>query len=193
MARLLLVIYKTTIKYIVYKRSSRNTFTERSYNAAGDIEFTTSKKLMYIDELTHERHKEAPLLFKRGNFPFNYTLYGTSFPKVIYEMVQKRIDEYLWYPLLRWHNEELIKSERFVNLRGYDHNVAFLNEMKLFNLGLITNEEVNTILAAKTPPVHELLSAVVPTTDEFECAICLERSVEGLVWHSKKCHIFHCV
>src|SRR5271156_5865989 len=88
---------------------------------------------------------------------------------------------------------KLIKSERFINLLGYDHNVAFLDERKLFKLGLITNEEVNTILAAKTPPVHELLSAMVPTTDEFECAICLERSVEGLVWHPKKCHIFHSV
>src|SRR5271156_537917 len=108
------------------------TFTERSYHAAGDIEFTTSKKLMVIDELTHERHKEAPLLFKRGNIPFNYTLYGTSFPKVIYEMVEKRIDEYRWYPNIRWQNEELKKSERFVNLRGYYYNVAFLDEKRLF-------------------------------------------------------------
>ena len=57
----------------------------------------------------------------------------------IYKM-EEEINKYLEQGI-----EELTNCQKFVNLWSHNHNVLFLNEKKLMNLGLITNE-VNTIL-----------------------------------------------
>src|SRR5271156_309207 len=156
-------------------------FTEGSYDAATKhMVFTTRKEVPYIDALTHERLEEEPLLFKRC-FPFSIKLHQVSFTEEICKMEDKESEAYNGTSFGKY----------YIDLRGYWHNVLFLNEKKLFELGLITDVEVNTILAGKVPEVFELLTAEVPAVEEFECSICLEKTVEGLVWHPNRCHIFH--